>query len=165
MENTQLRPEALLMIIKYCIDMKGGNLTYKYIITVAKDFISRGITTEALVGKELTGYFTTTKEVAEVYRALKSNKKPEIEDIKTYKKYPGIIILEIDGLSQEVLEEALEKGYMPTLKNGLKVGNIILLDGKLIIQVKLVQVKQVFSMEAMKISLHFVGLKKIKITK
>ena len=87
MENTQLRPEALLMIIKYCIDMKGGNLTYKYIITVAKDFISRGITTEALIGKELTGYFTTTKEVAEVYRALKSNKKPEIEDIKTYKKW------------------------------------------------------------------------------
>ncbi len=106
MENSPLRPEALLMIIKYCIDMKGGNLTYKYISTVAKDFISRGITTADLVGKELTGYFTTTKEVAEVYRAFKSSKKPEIEDIKTYKKwinnygFEHEFILEVINLSK-----------------------------------------------------------------
>lgn len=87
MENTPLRPEALLMIIKYCIDLKGGNLTYKYIITVAKDFVSRGITTFDLVSKELSNYFTSTKEVSEIFRELKSNKKPEIEEIKTYQKW------------------------------------------------------------------------------
>ncbi len=34
----------------------------------------------------------------------------------TKKKYPGVIMLEIDGLAREVLEEAIDKGYMPTLK-------------------------------------------------
>ncbi|WP_409200222.1 phage holin family protein [Methanobrevibacter sp. DSM 116169] len=32
------------------------------------------------------------------------------------KSYPGIVILEIDGLSEEILKEAISKGHMPTLK-------------------------------------------------
>ncbi len=34
----------------------------------------------------------------------------------TKNKYPGLIMLEIDGLAKEILEEAINKGYMPTLK-------------------------------------------------
>ncbi len=36
------------------------------------------------------------------------------------KKYPGVIFLEIDGLSEVILKEALEKGHMPTLKRWLE---------------------------------------------
>lgn len=35
------------------------------------------------------------------------------------KQYPGIIMLEIDGLSIKTLKKAIEKGYMPTLKKWL----------------------------------------------
>ena len=38
------------------------------------------------------------------------------KEINNEKKYPGLIMLEIDGLAREVLEEAIDKGYMPTLK-------------------------------------------------
>ncbi len=38
------------------------------------------------------------------------------KEINNKKKYPGLIMLEIDGLAREVLEEAIDKGYMPTLK-------------------------------------------------
>lgn len=34
---------------------------------------------------------------------------------KNVKKYTGLIIVEIDGLAYEILEEAMLKGYMPTL--------------------------------------------------
>ena len=34
----------------------------------------------------------------------------------TKNKYPGLIMLEIDGLAKEILEEAINKGYMPTLE-------------------------------------------------
>ena len=47
--------------------------------------------------------------------AIKRRKNP-------LKKYPGLIILEIDGLAKEIFEEALEKGYMPTLANWIKRG-------------------------------------------
>ena len=33
-----------------------------------------------------------------------------------FKKYPGIIMLEIDGLSINTLKKAIDRGYMPTLK-------------------------------------------------
>ncbi len=42
----------------------------------------------------------------------KLNKKPE--------NYPGVIFLEIDGLSEAILTEAMEKGHMPTLKKWLE---------------------------------------------
>ncbi|MBR2377392.1 MAG: DnaD domain protein [Clostridia bacterium] len=87
MENSALRPEALLMICKYCVDLKGANISYKYIIAVAKDFISRGITTTELVEKELSGYFVSSKEIAEILRALNVNRKIDVDDIKVYKKW------------------------------------------------------------------------------
>ena len=87
LESTALKVEALLMICKYCVDLKGNEISYKYIVTVAKDFINRGITTPELVEKELSAYFSTTKEVAEVFRALKSSKTPDVEDIQAYKKW------------------------------------------------------------------------------
>lgn len=33
-------------------------------------------------------------------------------------------MLEIDGLAKEILDEAIKKGYMPTLKGGLKIKHI-----------------------------------------
>lgn len=41
----------------------------------------------------------------------------------TTKTYPGIIILEIDGLAKEIFEEAMKKGYMPTLSKWVKRGS------------------------------------------
>jgi hypothetical protein len=35
---------------------------------------------------------------------------------KNIKKEPGVVFLEIDGLAENILEEAIEKGHMPTLK-------------------------------------------------
>lgn len=36
------------------------------------------------------------------------------------KNYPGMIILEIDGLAREIFEEAMLKGYMPTLSKWVR---------------------------------------------
>lgn len=46
-----------------------------------------------------------------VFRDAEKKRKKEI------KKYPGLIIVEIDGLAYDVLVEALDKGYMPTVKS------------------------------------------------
>lgn len=45
----------------------------------------------------------------------KANNKKRVD-----KKYPGLIMLEIDGLAKEILEEAINKGYMPTLKRWIE---------------------------------------------
>ena len=46
-----------------------------------------------------------------VFRDAKRKRKGEV------KKYPGVIIIEIDGLAYDVLCEAIDKGLMPTLKS------------------------------------------------
>lgn len=46
-----------------------------------------------------------------VYRDAEKNRKSEI------KNYPGLIIVEIDGLAYDVLKEAIDKGLMPTVES------------------------------------------------
>ena len=87
LESTAIKPEALIMIAKYCVDLKGANIGVKYIITVAKDFISRGITTPLLVEKELENYNSTTKEIFDLFNLMKITRKPESEDQNLYKKW------------------------------------------------------------------------------
>ena len=51
-----------------------------------------------------------------VYRDAKRKRKGEV------KNYPGLIIVEIDGLSYDVLREAIDKGLMPKIKSMIDDG-------------------------------------------
>ena len=52
-----------------------------------------------------------------VLKDAEKKRKTEIKD------YPGVIIVEIDGLAHEVLCEAIEKGHMPTVKEMIDSGD------------------------------------------
>ena len=59
----------------------------------------------------------TIEDTSTYYRSvLRDATKKRKGDIK---KYPGVIIIEIDGLAYDVLCEAIDKGYMPTVKSML----------------------------------------------
>ena len=51
-----------------------------------------------------------------VFRDAKKKQKDETKD------YPGLIIIEIDGLAYDVLNEAIDRGYMPTVKSMIEKG-------------------------------------------
>ncbi len=56
----------------------------------------------------------TIEDDSSYYRSvLNDAEKKRKSDVKDY---PGVIIIEIDGLAYEVLREAVEKGDMPTMK-------------------------------------------------
>lgn len=63
----------------------------------------------------------TLDDDASYYRTV-LRKKIKKSEGKKYEKKPGIIFLEIDGLSKDILKEAIEKGHMPTLKSWLERG-------------------------------------------
>jgi len=52
-----------------------------------------------------------------VRRRIKGIAKPEETDV------PGVLFLELDGLSKPVLERAMREGYMPTLARWLETGS------------------------------------------
>ncbi len=87
MEEYSIKPEAMLMICKYCVDLKGTSIGYRYIITVAKDFASRGIITTELIEKELSDYMVRSEDISSLLNALGLKRKPEIEDLQLFNKW------------------------------------------------------------------------------
>ena len=54
---------------------------------------------------------------------IKNILKYALEQKTPYKKrYPGVIMLEIDGLSIDTLKKAIDKGKMPTIKKWIEDG-------------------------------------------
>ena len=98
MEEFSLKPEAMLMICKYCIDLKGESIGYKYVIAVAKDFAYRGIVTVELIEKELSDYLVRSGDIATLLTAMGIKRKPEIEDLQLFNKWQKEL-----GYEQKVL--------------------------------------------------------------
>jgi uncharacterized membrane protein YvlD (DUF360 family) len=63
----------------------------------------------------------TIDQDAAFYRIVLRNKIKNNQVISDDKK-PGVIFLEIDGLAENILKEALVKGFMPTLKSWIDRG-------------------------------------------
>ena len=53
LEDTAFEPEALLAVIKYCVELKGKTINYQYILTVARNEMRKGATTLAVVAEHL----------------------------------------------------------------------------------------------------------------
>ena len=87
MEEYSIKPEAMLLIARYCIDLKGENIAQNYILQVAKNFAAEGVTTVEQIENKLSDYMVQSGEVASLLRAMGSTKKPEPEDYKLYKKW------------------------------------------------------------------------------
>ena len=71
----------------------------------------------------LISYILTVEDDANYYRLVlkRANKKRK----KPVKDYPGVIIIEIDGLAHEVLLEAIDKGYMNFTKSLVNNSHIL----------------------------------------
>lgn len=104
MEEYSIKPEAMLMICKYCVDIKGNTIGYRYIIAVAKDFAYRGIVTTELIEKELNDYVTRSSDISAILAALGVKRKPEIEDLQLFNKWRKEL-----GYEQPVLLYAAKK--------------------------------------------------------
>ena len=73
-----------------------------------------------LINTTLSSLLTIDQDAA-FYRTVLRNKIKKQEEAVDENKQ-GVIFLEIDGLSEEILREAIENGYMPTLKKWIKEG-------------------------------------------
>ncbi len=87
METYSIKPEAMFLIVKYCVDLKGDDISAKYISKVAKDFGNRGLITVDKVEKELSSYVLRTAELEKIFKCLSIKRRPDIEDATFYKKW------------------------------------------------------------------------------
>lgn len=104
METYGILPDAMLMIIKYCADLKGNTVRYQYIAAVAKNFGKDGITTVEQVERRLSSYTLFTGEIARILKAMGVKREPEVEDLDYLKKWTNEL-----GFEPEVIEFAASK--------------------------------------------------------
>ena len=79
MEEYAIKPEAMLLIVRYCIDLKGESIPQNYILQVAKNFAAEGITTVEQIESQLAyreankadvGAFCATLSLGEATKVL-----------------------------------------------------------------------------------------------
>lgn len=87
LEDYGFEQNALIMIINYCVNLKGDNIRLQYIKKVAKSFADDGITTAKKVDEKLSAYTSSTPALLKIFGAMGIKKQPDIDDDKLYKKW------------------------------------------------------------------------------
>lgn len=87
MEEYGFDQNALIMIINYCVNLKGDDIRYSYIIKVAKSFAADGATSAKKVEEKLSAYTTSTPALIKLFTAVGIKKQPDIDDDRLYKKW------------------------------------------------------------------------------
>lgn len=98
MEQYSVKPEALILIVKYCIDLKGENISQNYILQVAKNFAAEGVTTVEQVENKLSDYVLRSGDIVKILHAMGSSKKPEPDDYKMLRKWTDEMGFDLDNI-------------------------------------------------------------------
>ena len=121
MESMHIEEDALAMIAKYCTNLKGNNVSYSYILAVAKNWAYDGVHTAQDVENKISEMEVLTSSVKDVLVALKSKKQPTYEDKDMFNKWTkqfGYDLQTIVALAKKIkrggivkLDEQIEKYY------------------------------------------------------
>lgn len=98
LEDTAFEQEALLAVIKYCVELKGKTIGYKYILTVARNEMRKGATTLAQVSEHLNCQQKYDDDLKLVFKAMGASRKFEHSDRELYDKW----VREL-GFTQDVI--------------------------------------------------------------
>lgn len=86
-ERFHMEKEALLMIINYCVNIKGNNVGYAYITTIAKDWANQKITTAKQVEDRLLEFEALRSGMQELTKILGIKRPLSVEERALYQKW------------------------------------------------------------------------------
>lgn len=102
-ERLHMEKEALLMIINYCVNVKGNNVGYAYITTIAKDWANQKITTAKQVEERLIEFENLQTGIEYLFKIMGLKRLPNIEERTLYQKWT------VQGFDDEVLNYVAKK--------------------------------------------------------
>lgn len=97
-ETYHIEPEAFLLVVRYCVELKGADINYKYICAVARNWANAGITTRERVEQKILEYDKVSEELAQVMKALGSRKKADIDERSMYLKWKEEFLFDLDTI-------------------------------------------------------------------
>lgn len=98
LEEYGFEQNALIMIINYCVNLRGDKINYQYIKKVAKSFAEEKVTTVKRVDEKLSAFTSSTPSLIKIFNTAGINRKPDIDDDKLYKKWTSEFQFEDDAI-------------------------------------------------------------------
>lgn len=86
-EELHIEPEALLMIIKYCVNLKGNKAYLNYILTVAKAWANEGVITTKQVEEKLMEYDAISDQMKQLLSAMSIKHLATFEERQVFLKW------------------------------------------------------------------------------
>lgn len=86
MEKLKIEWQAMVLIVKYCVDLKGDNVASTYILAVARNLALDGYRTYDEVENRLEEYGVYYSDVKQLL-AVMGGKRPDHETFELYKKW------------------------------------------------------------------------------
>ncbi len=87
MEVHHMEPEALLLIIEYCVRAKGVKVGYNYILTIAKNWAYDGYTSYEKVDQKLQELEQNSTEIGELFDTLGIKRIATIDEKEYLRKW------------------------------------------------------------------------------
>lgn len=149
-EKHHIQENALLAIIKYCVENKGFNLNPKYIIAVAKDWARENITTLEQVEEKIVELGVVDDKMTLILTAMGTKRKVQLEDKELLNKW-----LHAYGFELNVIIFVVKM-----LKNKKRKLDVNVLDDSLTkyFEMKLMSVQEIENYENEKENLYFVAV-------
>ncbi|MBQ9276335.1 MAG: DnaD domain protein [Clostridia bacterium] len=79
-DATKFEPDAMLMVVQYCINLKGMSVRYPYILTVARNWAQEGVRTVSDVEERLEEYDRQRDDMTQVLATLGRKGGAELEE-------------------------------------------------------------------------------------
>jgi len=98
-ENMHQEKEAVLKIIKYCVEHKGENVSVNYIVTVAKNWAYDGVKTSQDVDERLETQERISGDVTLVLKAMGIKRQASQEEYQMYIKWTKELEMPLDIIS------------------------------------------------------------------
>ena len=99
LEENAMQPQALLLVVEYCIHKQGDAVSASYIFNKAKKLLKNGCSTYEQVERELSNYNTHENDLLAVFTALGvSGRAPDENDYSLYRKWTETLGFARDGV-------------------------------------------------------------------
>ena len=86
-DGRRIEPNALLAIVKYCVNLRGDKINYKYIIPVARNWANDGIITLDSIENHIASLSQSSQNMREVLTALGIRRTAGVSDHQLYHKW------------------------------------------------------------------------------
>ena len=98
-ENLHMEKEAVLKIIKYCVEHKGENVSVSYVVTVAKNWAYDGVKTSQDVDDRLEIQERISGDVTLVLKAMGIKRQASQEEYQMYIKWTKELDVSLEIIS------------------------------------------------------------------